>query len=301
MIPGRAHNAPMTGTQDSLHRFVFESTAVRGELVFLDASWRAVLTGRNYPPAAQAVLGDALAASVMLTGTLKSHNVLTLQIQGPGPVRLLVAEARSERTLRGMVLCDSVLPQDAALPELFGHARLLVSVSSGTEGEPYRGIVELSGATLAEALQVYFTRSEQLPTRLWLAADATRVGGLMLQSRATADAEGTDWERIVAQGAQVERDELLSGRAEDLLRRLFVSEDVRLFRAEPVRFSCTCSRARIEDALKAMGREEVESLVARDSVVKADCEFCNQHYRFTAAEIAWLFDPSPGYAASTRP
>lgn len=287
--------------RDSLHRFVFENTNVRGELVHLDASWQAVLQRHEYPPAVRELLGQAMAASVLLGATIKFQGSLILQVQGEGPVTLLVVQATNERTLRGMAQWQGeVLP--APLNELFGKGRLVITIQPEGRRERYQGIVDLGNKGLADALEGYFQRSEQLPTRLWLAADSRYAAGLLLQrlpveyadAYEKAEAE-ENWSRITQLGSTVTAPELLDLPFRDLIHRLYHEETVRAFESEPVSFRCTCSRERIEETLRGLGYPEVRSILEEQGKVGVDCSFCNQHYEFDSVDVERVFaaDVSP--------
>jgi molecular chaperone Hsp33 len=272
---------------DALHRFLFEGTQVRGELVHLDASWRAVLTRHPYPEAVRAPLGEALAATVLLTGTLKFDGALILQVQGEGPLRTLVAQATHGRTVRGLARWQGEVPS-GHLVDLFGPGRLVLTLEP-VGGEPYQGIVPLGGTNLAGALETYFRTSEQIGTRLWLAAGQDRAAGLLLQRLPGQTDSEEDWTRLVALADTLTPDELTGLPAEKLLHRLFHDEQLRLFEDEPVAFRCTCSRGRIEDTLRALGQDEVESMVREQGQVEVNCEFCNRTYRWDRVDASQLF------------
>jgi molecular chaperone Hsp33 len=280
--------------RDSLRRFVFEHSQVRGQLVHLDASWRAVQARFDYAPVVRDLLGQALAASALLVATLKMEGSLTLQIRGDGPVSLLVVQATSARTLRG--LAHSAPDVSAApLPELFGDARLVITIDPEQSRERYQGIVELKGDTLAAALESYFAESEQLATRLWLAVDEQQAAGLLLQALPGTDEDPDAWQRAVLLAETLRDAELLSLPAEQLLHRLYHEEDIRLFEPAPLSFRCSCSRERIETVLRGLGYDEVQSILRDEGVIGVDCEFCNQHYDFDSVDAERLF------AAATTP
>lgn len=272
--------------RDNLHRFVFEDVGVRGELVQLDASWQAVLAGHDYPAAVRSQLGQALAATVLVSATIKFKGVLILQAQGEGPLQTLVAQATHQHAIRGLARWDGKVPS-GSLAEIYGPGRLALTIQ--TEGsDPYQGIVSLEGANLAEALQTYFSRSEQLHTRLWLAADDQRAVGLFLQELPSQPGYEADWERITLLASTVTAREMLSLPAIELLYRLFHEEQVRLFESEPVSFRCGCSRGRIEDTLVALGRKEMETILKEQGAIEVDCEFCNRHYSFDRVDVEHL-------------
>ena len=280
---------------DQLHRFTFEHFGVRGEIVALGASWQAVVQRHDYAPPVRDYLGQALVAATLLSGTIKFRGSLILQLQGDGPLRTLVAQATNRRMIRGMAHAQGAVPTDD-LAAALGHGRMVLTAES-PRGERYQGIVGVERASLATVVEAYFSQSEQLSTRVWLAADGRAAAGLFLQ-RLPGDQRGDpagdeDWRRVCILADTLEREELLSVPPETLLHRLFHEEDLRLYEPEPVAFRCGCSRERIAHTLRAMGRAEVESIIAERGSVEADCEFCNAHYRFDAVDAAALFADVP--------
>jgi molecular chaperone Hsp33 len=272
---------------DALQRFLFEGTQVRGELVHLDASWRAVLSRHPYPETVRGPLGEALAATVLLTGTLKFDGALILQVQGEGPLRTLVAQATHGRTIRGLARWEGEVPA-GEIEAVFGTGRLVLTLEP-EGGERYQGIVPLFGANLAEALETYFRTSEQLGTRLWLAAGPQRAAGLLLQRLPGYQGGEDDWTRIATLADTLTGEELTGLPTETLLHRLFHEEDLRLFEPEPVAFRCTCSRGRIEETLRALGEEELEATLAQEGQVEVSCEFCNRIYRWDLVDARQIF------------
>ncbi len=282
---------------DSIRRFLFEDTGIRGNLVHLDASWRAVLDAHPYPKAVRSHLGQAVAAVTLLSAIVKFEGALILQVQGEGPLRTLVAQATSARTIRGVARWEGEVPYGAPLSACCGAGRLVLTIERG-DGSPYQGVVPLSGDDMAQALGRYFEASEQIPTRLWLAADGSRAAGLLLQ-RLPSDADSDDWGRVGLLAATVKPAELLELPAAELLHRLFNEESVRLFDSEPVAFRCGCSRARIEDMLRVMGETEVQSIVTEQGALQVTCEFCNRTYRLDAVDAGQLFAASTRHASPT--
>ncbi len=274
---------------DVLSRFVFENTNVRGELVHLDATWRAILERRDYPEPVRELLGQAMAAAALLITTIKFKGSLILQIQGDGPVSMIVVQVKSDRTLRGLAhWTDPVLPGPLAL--LVGKARLAITLDQGGNRERYQGIVALeTEESLARALEDYFARSEQLATRLWLGANNERAAGMLLQALPGETEDDDAWNRTGQLADTLSNDELLALPQREVLRRLFHEEDVRLFEPEPVSFRCTCTRERIETVLRSLGYTEVQGIIAEQGRVSVDCEFCNQNYLFDPVDVEKLF------------
>jgi len=287
----------MTAPGDLLHRFLFENLPVRGHLVRLDASWRAAIEHHAYPQEVTSALGEAMAASALMAGALKFEGRLSLQLEGPGPVRLLLAQCTHRHAIRGVARHDE-LPEGAVVEGgLFGDGQLAVTIEQQEGSERYQGVVPLESGRLAANLEAYFDRSEQLPSRLVLAATADRAAGLLLQRVAIGDA-GTEaeraaaddaWQRIGLVAATLSARELLDLPCRDLLRLLFREDDIRLFDGTPVYFQCSCSRERVAGILQALGREEVEALLRERGDVEVRCEFCNRAWRFDAVDVAGLF------------
>jgi len=288
----------MTAPGDLLHRFLFERLPVRGHLVRLDASWRAAIEHHAYPAAVAAALGEAMAASALMAGALKFEGRLSLQFEGPGPVRLLLAQCTHRHAIRGVARHDA-MPGGAELEGLFGEGQLAVTIEQDEGGERYQGVVPLVNARLSDCLEQYFDRSEQLPSRLLLAATPDRAAGLLLQRVALGDAgvemkraEADDaWTRLGLLAATASPKELFDLPCRELLRRLFPEDDIRLFEGTPVFFQCTCSRERVAGILQALGGPEVYALLEERGDVEVRCEFCNRAWRFDAVDVAGLFSP----------
>ncbi|MCF7976516.1 MAG: Hsp33 family molecular chaperone HslO [Chromatiaceae bacterium] len=272
---------------DSLHRFVFERSRVRGELVRLDAAWQAVLERHTYPAAVKQPLGEALVSVLLLTATLKLEGSLILQAQGEGPIRTLVAQATHEGTVRGLARWEGEI-EAGDLQALFGKGQLVLTINAKNR-DRYQGIVPLEGAGIGAALEGYFASSEQLPSRFWLAVSDKRAAGLMLQRLPGPTDDEDDWNRTVMLADTVQPRELLQQSTPDLLRRLFHEESLRLFEPEPVAFRCGCSRTRVADNLRALGRDEVDDIIAQQGLIEVTCEFCNRGYRFDAVDARSLF------------
>jgi molecular chaperone Hsp33 len=286
--------------KDTLQRFLFEDAAIRGDLVHLDATWQAVLERHDYPEPVRNLLGEMMVAAVLLSATLKLKGRLTIQIQGEGPVSLMVVECTSDRTLRGLAHADDSLTH-GDLPNLVGQGRLAITLEPEEGLERYQSIVELTGHTLADALEHYLDSSEQLETRLWLSVDAQRAGGLLIQKLPQGGIE-TDvdaWNRIEKLSATIQPAELLGLSAREIIHRLYHEEDVRVFETEPVCFRCTCSRDRVANMLRTLGSAEVRSIIHDEGSVRVACEFCNHKYEFDAVDSEQLFATDIAHEAPT--
>lgn len=282
--------------RDALLRFMFEDAPVRGELVRLDASWQAILARHDYPAPVRNLLGEMMAACALLSATLKFEGTLAMQIQGDGPVSLAVMEASSERTLRGLAQWSDELKQ-ATLSELVGNGTLVITITQRPSGNRYQGIVELLGDSLADSLGNYLMQSEQLATRLWLAADDHQACGLLLQRLPAPQDDTADelWARTNTLANTIARDELLQLPGREILHRLFHEEDLRLFDAETLAFRCSCSRERVATMLRGLGQDEVRDILSEQGQVEVTCEYCNHQYRFDAVDAEHLFSDTPAH------
>jgi molecular chaperone Hsp33 len=274
---------------DSLQRFLFEDTPVRGELVHLDATWRAVLERHDYPPPLRKLLGELMAAGALLSATLKFEGALIMQMQGRGPVKLVVVEVTSAGTLRATASWDDEIPQ-VPFRELLGGGRFVITLVPTEGTQSYQGVVDMDGDSVAEVLEHYMHKSEQLDTRLWLACDEHQAAGMLLQRLPAEEGPDPDaWNRVVRLGATLSRHELLTLPAREVLRRLFHEEDVRVFESSPLSFRCSCSRERVTAMLRMLGRDEVRAIVAERGKVEVTCEFCRKRYALDAVDAEQVF------------
>jgi molecular chaperone Hsp33 len=279
--------------EDVLHRFLLERAGVRGVLVRLGAAWREVAGRDDYPAPLRALLGEALAASALLTGNIKLDGALSIELKSAGPLRLLFAECTDQGRLRGLARWSGELPAPLALSAL-PQAVMAITIGHAERGQRYQGLVALERPGLAGALENYFRQSEQLPAKLVLAADGGHAVGLMLQKLpgegghdAVEDADA--WPRIEHLTNTLDAAELLATAPEQLLYRLYHEESVRLFEPRPLAFGCSCSRGRVEAMLRSLGREEVQAtLDAQGGEIEVTCEFCARQYRFDRIDAEHL-------------
>jgi len=263
--------------------------------VHLDASWQAALEHQSYPEPVRRLLGQAMAASSLLASTLKFEGAMTLQLQGQGPVSLLVVQCTSEMVLRGTVQFDEALSEESGFRNLVGDGTMAITIEQNGHAERYQGIVPMEGESLGACLEGYFARSEQLPTRLWLAADSDSASGLLLQIMPGESEDHHGWEHTTTLAETVRDEELCHLPVEQLLHRLYHEDDLRLFESQPVAFRCTCSREKIADVLRRIGEEEVRDIVEEQGAVSVSCEFCGREYIFDPVDAEGLFaGPSDG-------
>lgn len=297
---------------DHVRRFIFEHRPVRGHWVHLEYAWRELRAHTSYPAPVNALLGEAVAAAVLLAATLKFKGTLTFQLQGNGGVSLLVAQCTHDFRLRAVARWDAdalnalatCAPRGLPFRELVGSdGRITVTVEADERSQRYQGVVPLAGDSLAQSLEAYFASSEQLPARLILAADDTRAAGMLVQ-KLPGDGTGPDeeslaaWEEAVRGIERVRAPQLLGRPVEEVLARTFADQDLRLFRGSPVRFECRCSLDRVTGVLKALGAGEVRDVLKEQGSVTVTCEFCQRPYQFDAIDIEALFADTPGAGGS---
>lgn len=272
--------------QDSLRRFLFEELGVRGEWVSLHDSWKQTTQHQKITEVVQVQLGQALTAAVLLSATIKFEGSLILQAQGEGALKTLVAQSTHDRKIRGLARSD----HDncvGKLSEMMGAGRLVVTIEP-KKGEPYQGVVALTGHYLADSICNYFMQSEQLETRVWLFANNANAVGLLIQELPGQKNCKADWERICALANTVTKHEMLTLNCEEVLYRLFNEEKVRLFEAESVTFECSCSRQKIEETLLTLGVKELTSILLEKHIIDVDCEFCGIQYCFDKIDVEKL-------------
>ena len=273
---------------DTLRRFMLERAQVRGEWVHLDTCWQEMLNRADYPLFVKQVLGEALTAAVLLSATIKHSGSLILQIRGDGPIHLLVVQATPQGTVRGLAQWSREA-NDTTLSSVFGDAQMAITLEAPNRKERYQSLIPLEGDTLAQALEAYFTRSEQLPTRLWLTANEHAAAGLLLQRLPHEQADDENWQRASLLLNTLTTDELTTLEAETLLYRLFHEEEPRLFDPSPIHFHCDCSRERVEKLVQSLGQAEATSILEEQGKIQITCEFCNASYTLDAIDVEQLY------------
>ncbi len=282
---------------DEVRRFILENRPVRGHWVRLESAWRELCAHASYPQSVRELLGQAVAASVLFAATLKFRGTLTLQLEGDGAVRLLVAQCTHDFRLRAVARFDDAAVKAAndSFRSLVGTTgRIAVTVEADERNTRYQGVVPLTGDSLADSLEAYFESSEQLPTRLLLAADSDRGAGVLLQkvpgpTRADESELAQTWTDAQSGIEGLSATDLLERPVEELLQRGFSSYDLRLFRGNPVQFECRCNPGRVAGLLRALGPEEVRDVLKEQGAVTVTCEFCHRPYRFDAGDVEALF------------
>ena len=315
---------------DRLHKFLFEGLPVRGMLVQLREGWRELLSrratasdgGHAFAPEVRGLLGEMSAAACLMHANIKFDGALILQVFGDGPVKLAVAEARTDLGFRATAKVVGDVPPDAqlaAMLNLHGQGRCAITLDPSERRPGLQRLAPIAVQRhddqreplqqLSQVLEHYMLQSEQLDTRLVLAADDGCAAGLLIQrlpmqGDANLSASGwkagdedaigrsEDFNRIALLAATLTRDELLTLAPEQILKRLFWEETVRLFAPLEPKFACTCSRKRVASMLRGLGREEVDSLIAERGLAEVGCDFCGAQYRFDAVDVGEVFVPA---------
>lgn len=292
---------------DQLHRFLFTKHDIRGELVCISDTWQQLLNNHHYPPAVQTLLGEVLVATSLLTATLKFAGDITVQLQGDGPLKLLVINSNHQQQLRGVARLAGDVPEQASLTDLLGNGIMVITLTP-EQGERYQGVVDLDGDSLSTCLENYFQRSEQLATRLFIHTTHQHgqpvAAGILLQTlpaRNTADNEPVS---VSEQPLSINHplnhlgiltDTLTSHElcylpAEQVLWRLYHEEEVTLYPPQAISFHCSCSRQRCLDVLATLSKQEITAMLQQQNSTDMHCDYCGQHYLFSADDLSSLLN-----------
>jgi molecular chaperone Hsp33 len=275
---------------DYVQRFLFEDLDIRGRLVCLTGAWQRMLDGRGYPDDIVSLLGHTTALNVLLGANQKGAGRVTLQVQGTGPVKLLVADCTAELRIRGMASYETPIRDIPSERHLLGDGRLSVTLEDLKSGKFYQSLVPLEGETMEDIFLHYLTQSEQLPAFLRLFADDGALCGLLLEKLPGADGRDPDgWNRVTHLAATLTLEETRDAQPYDLLTRVFPEELMRVFRLYAVEYHCPYDEEKVKDMLRSLGRQEVESILAEQGEVVIRNEMCNHEYRFDADAIARVF------------
>lgn len=284
---------------DLRQRFFIEDSPVRGEVVHLEEALQTILKQRDYVPAVQVLLGEMLCATALLASTLKIKGRISLQIQASGTFKWAMAECNHLGEVRALADYE----QDPRFLSAEDSSTVLKSLVSPVLfinfepefGERYQGIVPLDKANLAECLMQYYDLSAQIPTRIVLASNAERAGGLLIQllpRNSEEEQQRVDedlWPRVTMLTETLKAEELTDLDVNEILYRLYNEEQVRLPEVEALRFGCTCSKERCANALMQIGVAAVRETLEHQNPITMDCQFCSTQYSFSAEEALGLF------------
>jgi molecular chaperone Hsp33 len=289
----------MPAHNDVVMPFVFEGLPIRGAIIQLQKSWHRMLLGHSYDQPVLETLGHSAAASALIAQSLKFDGSITLQINGNGPLVMLVMQCTSNLELRGMASARQ-LDDDIAFSDLVQKARCAITVDAGAMERPYQGIVEVSGDSLADSLEDYYRRSAQIPTHLQLVSDRNCCGGILLQQMPGEQSPlADDWRRVGLLAATLRVHDLADGLAPSLLSRLFAEDDLRVFRPREAQFRCRCSRRRSEHVLKLLGEQDALDLLAEQGRIEVTCEYCGRTRTFDSIDVSQLFTEPPAPTSDT--
>ena len=279
--------------QDLLHRYTFDQLDVRGELVQIEQAYNEMIANHNYPAPVQALLGELLVATCLLTATLKFEGDIAVQLQGDGPVKYAVINGDHKQNMRGIARLQSEV-SGSTIQDLMGNGVMVLTITP-TKGERYQGIVPLEHDTLAACLEAYFTQSEQLQTRLWFATDTTqghaKAAGLLLQVLPVNKEKSiTDFTHLEALSNTIKDEELLELDAATVLTRLYHEDNPRVYEPQAIQFKCGCSREKTITALVNVGQQALLDDVAENGEVKISCHYCLKEYIFNEQDVKSIFN-----------
>jgi len=283
--------------QDTLQRFVFENTPVRGNLVNLTQTLQQALNKQHLPSGLRKALGELMAASALLAATLKMNGSLVMQIQSKGALKLLVVECNSDVgtpiKMRATAKWSGEVPDSQNLFELIEQGQFMITLDP-KDGQAYQGIVPIEGDSISAILENYMMRSEQIDTKIWLSCNGDSAAGMLIQKLPETMNQETQihdediWNRVGYLADTVTDDELLNLPTETLITRLFHEEDVRLFEPSITQFFCSCTRESVSNMLRMLGDEEINSIIEQQGKIEVNCDFCNAHYAFDKVDAAQL-------------
>ena len=285
---------------DTLQRFLFDGTDIRGEITSLRSSYQEMTVIQNYPPKIRDLFGEFLAAASLIGASLKYPGLISVQATGDGPVSMIMAECNQKQQLRGIVrgnFEEQTLDHDldiTGLLSFLGTGTLAITIEP-EKGERYQGVVPLESDTLSRCLEFYFEQSVQLPTKIKLASSSSRASGILIQqmpeTNATSQNQG-DWQHFSSLLSTLKPEEQITLSHNEQLFRLFHQDDVRLFESQSISFFCSCSLKRIERALISIGLEELLTTCKEHGLIRITCEFCDKEYQFSKDQIIQIFEPS---------
>jgi len=267
---------------NEVQSFLLEGCGIRGSLVRLEETWQQVIAQHNYAPDLRRLLGESIAATVLLASSLKAKPRVSMQLQGEGALKLLLIQCTEELRVRGMAQCEARERGEA----LLGEGRLAVNIDTRGPNGFFQGIVPIVSPHLEVCLEAYFRQSEQLPTRLILRGTERRVAGMLLQALPGHESEEDAFREAAMLAQTVSTDELTGSAAPALLTKLFHRYDIRLFDARPVLHDCRCTPAHLASIVRMLGEDELEDLLTDPGWVELTCEFCNRAFRYDDVDIA---------------
>lgn len=279
--------------KDTLNRYLFDNLHARGELVNLSQTYQDIVALHDYPQGVKQLLGELVAATCLLTATLKFEGEIAVQLQGDGPIGYLAVNGNNLQEMRGIARMASNT-NATALKDLIGKGNMIITIRP-TDGEPYQGVVALEQDTLAECLAHYFEVSEQIPTKIWLFTDeqTEQIAGTLIQllpDSGDKEQQQADFEHLCQLTNTIKPEEIFSLASEDLLYRLYHQEEVRIFEPQAVSYKCSCSEDKCLSTISQIEPSELESIIAEQGSVSMTCDYCMTTYKFERPQLAQFID-----------
>jgi molecular chaperone Hsp33 len=275
---------------NSIQRFLFKHLNIRGQHLQIDQAWQEMIKDRHYTAPLTKVLGELTAMAVMLANGMKHTGKVSIQVQGKGPVNLLVVESTHDLKIRGVAKTNTTLSNESTLDELLGDGQILVTMENTQTNGIFQSYVPREENSIAQSFEVFLSQSEQQPSKLWLAANETGIGGVMIQKMPSTDEDDEDgWERIHMLTDTIKDDELIELDAQTLLHRLFHEETIELFESQDIAYECPQDRKRVEEMLLSLGEAEARKILEEHGEIVVHNEICNYHIRFTKEDVDQLF------------
>lgn len=276
--------------QDHIQRFLFKDLNIRGQHLQIDQAWQKMIAERHYTPELTKVLGELTAIAIMLANGMKHSGKVSIQVQGSGPVNLLLVEATHDLKIRGVAKTNAPLTTQSSLDELLGDGQILVTMENTQTQSFFQSYVPREENSIAKAFESFLSQSEQQPSKLWLAANDSGIGGVLIQKMPTTDDHDEDgWERIHLLTDTVTDEELIELEAEPLLHRLFHEELIELYSPQEVNYDCPQNKSKVDDMILSLGEAEARKILEEQGEIVIHNEICNFHLRYTKDDIDRLF------------
>lgn len=269
---------------DKLTRLIFDDYNIRGVAVRLASDAEKLIAAHNYPAPVAKLLLEAAAINAMLTTTLKFEGRISLQLQTPSSLTLLLVQTNHQLVYRGVARFDELLMQDdMSFAEMVKNGQMVITIEPD-KGQRYQGIVALEADSLAGCIENYFAQSEQLKTRLLLFTRTDAAFGLLLQALPDLSSD-TDFDHVETLANTLTEDEAFTLENQDILHRLFHEELVRSLSEEPLKFECQCSREKMLSSLQLLKEEEITEILEQEGHIEMQCDFCLDQFQFNELDI----------------
>lgn len=292
-------NDALIDQSDVVIPFLFEKLPVRGALIQLQHSWARMQLGNEYNDTLTDILGQSVAATGLIAQSLKFKGRITLQINGDGPLSMLVMQSTDKLEVRGMAIAPDI-SENMSYAEIMADSHCAITVDAGAMERPYQGIIEMLGDSLSQSLENYFSQSVQVRSHLMLVANRSHCGGILLQQMPEKGKPlQDDWHRLGLLAATLRSEDLANGTGAMLVGKLFAEDDVRVFEPRPIVFKCACSQERAEEVLRLLGEKDATSAGIEQGKVEVVCEYCGQKRIFDPVDISRLFADQPVEGSAT--